>query len=72
MPVVHVNIWKGFEQEKIDYLIKNITKVFTELDIPAQAVEILIHEVPISHWGFGGLTHVEKFKDQEIPGWTKK
>lgn len=72
MPVIHVNVWKGFEQEKIDYIIKNITKVFTDLDIPAEAVEILIHEVPQSHWGTGGLSCAEKFKDVDIPGWSKK
>ncbi|MEN6592787.1 MAG: tautomerase family protein [Methanobacterium sp.] len=72
MPVVHVNVWKGFEQEKVDYIIKNITKVFTDLSVPAQAVEILIHEVPMTHWGTGGLSCAEKFKDTDIPGWDKK
>ena len=41
MPTVHVNIWKGFEQEKINYLIENLTKVFVDLDIPAEAVHII-------------------------------
>ena len=63
MPMVQINVWKGFEQEKIDYLIKNITKVFVEVDVPAQAVEILIHEVPKSHWGVGGESCSIKFKD---------
>lgn len=72
MPVVHVNVWKGFPQEKINYLIENITKVFTDLDIPAEAVEILIHEVPQSHWGAGGQSCAEKFKDVDVPGWVEK
>jgi 4-oxalocrotonate tautomerase len=63
MPTVHVNIWKGFEQEKINYLIKNLTKVFVNLDIPAEAVHIIIHEIPQSHWGVGGIPTSEKFKD---------
>jgi 4-oxalocrotonate tautomerase len=63
MPMVQINVWKGFEQEKIDYLIKNITKVFVEVDVPAQAVEILINEVPKSHWGIGGESCSVKFKD---------
>ena len=50
MPTVHVNVWKGFEEEKVKYLIENLTKVFVNLDIPEEAVEILIHEVPQSHW----------------------
>lgn len=71
MPVIHVNVWEGFEKEKIDYIIKNITKVFTDLDIPAQAVEILVHEVPMTHWGTEGLSCAEKFKDMDVPGWDK-
>jgi 4-oxalocrotonate tautomerase len=69
MPTVHVNVWKGFKQEKINYLIENLTKVFVDLDIPAEAVEILIHEVPQSHWGIGGIPASEKFKDVKIQGW---
>lgn len=72
MPVVHVNVWKGFEQERVSYLIENITKVFVDIEIPAEAVEILVHEVPQSHWGIGGVPASEKFKDTEIPGWKKK
>lgn len=72
MPVVHVNVWKGFEKENVDYLIKNITKVFVDLNIPAEAVEVLVHEVPQSHWGIGGVSASEKFKGMDIPGWKKK
>ena len=72
MPVVHVNVWKGFEQEKVKYLIENITKVFADIEIPAEAVEVLVHEVPQSHWGIGGVPASEKFKDTKIPGWKKK
>jgi 4-oxalocrotonate tautomerase len=49
--IVHVKCLESFEEEKIDYIIKNITKVFTDLGVPAQAVEILVHEVPMTHWG---------------------
>lgn len=72
MPVVHVNVWKGFEQEKINYLIENLTKIFVDIGIPAEAVEILLHEVPQSHWGIGGLPASEKFKDVDVPGWKQK
>jgi hypothetical protein len=34
--------------------IKGITKVFAELGIPKQAVEVIIHEIPKTHWGIGG------------------
>ena len=64
MPVVHVNVWKGWEKEKAKILIHNITKVFVDLGVPKEAVEIIIHEIPKSHWGIGGIPASEKFKDK--------
>ena len=63
MPIVHVNVWEGFGKEKTKIVIKNITKVFVDLGIPAQAVEVIVHEIPRSHWGIGGEVASEKFKD---------
>ena len=63
MPIVHVNVWKGFAKEKTKTVIQNITKVFVDLGIPAQAVEVIVHEIPKSHWGIGGVPASEKFKD---------
>jgi 4-oxalocrotonate tautomerase len=64
MPIVHVNVWEGFGQEKTKTVIKNITKVFVNLDIPSQAVEVIVHEIKKSHWGIGGQPASEKFKDK--------
>jgi 4-oxalocrotonate tautomerase len=66
MPTVHVNVWKGLEQEKINYLIENLTKVFVNLDIPAEAVHIIIHKISQSHWGVDGIPASEKFKDIDL------
>jgi len=63
MPVVHVNVWEGFGKEKTKIVIKNITKVFVNLDIPPEAVEVIVHEIPKTHWGIGGVPASEKFKD---------
>lgn len=63
MPVVHVNVWKGFEEEKIKTVVEGITKVFVNLDIPEYA-RVIVHEIPRSHWGIGGEPASEKFKDQ--------
>ena len=63
MPVIHVHVWEGFGQEKAKITIQNITKVFTDLEIPAQAVEVIVHEVQKSHWGIGGEPASEKFKN---------
>jgi len=63
MPTVHVNVWKGFGEEKVKTVIQNITKVFVDLGIPADAVEVIVHEIPKSHWGIGGKPASEKFRD---------
>jgi 4-oxalocrotonate tautomerase len=63
MPVVHVNVWEGFGKEKTKTVIKNITKVFVDLGIPSQAVEVLVHEIPKTHWEIRGIPASEKFKD---------
>jgi 4-oxalocrotonate tautomerase len=44
-------------------VIKGITKVFEDLDIPSHAVEVIVHEIPKSHWGVEGIPASEKFKD---------
>jgi 4-oxalocrotonate tautomerase len=63
MPIVHVNVWKGFGEEKAKLVIKNITQVFADLGIPAMAVEVIVHEIPQSHWGIGGVPASERFGD---------
>jgi len=42
MPIVHVDVWEGFGEERIKTLIKNITKVFVDLGVPAHAVEVIV------------------------------
>lgn len=65
MPIVHVNVWEGFGEEKAKILIQNITKVFEGLGIPKHAVEVIVHEIPKTHWGIGGETASEKFRNQQ-------
>ncbi len=64
MPIIHVNVWKGFGDERVKTVIQNITKVFVDLDVPQHAVEVIVHEIPKTHWGIGGEPASEKFKDQ--------
>jgi len=63
MPIVHVNVWEGFGREKAKIVIRNITKVFVDLGIPTNAVEVIVHEIPKSHWGIGGEPASDKFKE---------
>ncbi|MEM1533370.1 MAG: tautomerase family protein [Desulfurococcaceae archaeon] len=67
MPIVHVYVWKGFSSEAKRKIISGITGVFTEIGIPARAVEVIIHEIPRENWGIGGEQASEKFKDVQIP-----
>ena len=64
MPIVHVNVWEGFGREKAKTVIRNITKVFVDLGIPANAVKVIVHEIPKSYWGIGGEPASEKFKEK--------
>ena len=72
MPLVHVNVWKGFGEERVKTLIENITKVFVDLGVPQHAVEVIVHEIPKTHWGIGGEPASEKFKDQYLTEAQKK
>jgi len=64
MPIVQVNVWKGFGEEKAKIVIQNITQVFVDLGIPQNAVDVIVTEIPKSHWGIGGEPASEKFKDK--------
>lgn len=44
-------------------MIQEITEVFVDLGVPEHAVEVIVHEIPKSHWGIGGEPASEKFKD---------
>jgi 4-oxalocrotonate tautomerase len=63
MPIIHANVWEDFGEEKAKKVIQNVTKVFVDLGIPVQAVEVIVHEIPKSHWGIGGEPASEKFKE---------
>jgi 4-oxalocrotonate tautomerase len=64
MPIVHVYIWEGFRKDRVKTLIQGITKVFESLGVPEHAVEVVVHEVPKTHWGVGGELASEKFRDK--------
>jgi len=54
MPLVHTFMWEGLDDETARKIIAGITRVFTEMGIPAEAVRVIIHEVPKSRWGIAG------------------
>jgi 4-oxalocrotonate tautomerase len=67
MPIVHVYVWKGFSREAKKKVIGGMTKVLCELGIPAQAVEVIIHDVPKEDWGVAGECASERLKDTHTP-----
>jgi 4-oxalocrotonate tautomerase len=67
MPVVHVNMWKGISEESVKQIIKGITEVFINMGIPPQAVEVIVHEIPKSHWGIEGKPATESRPDAKLP-----
>jgi len=67
MPIVHVNFWEGVGEEKVKTMIRGITKVIVDLGVPEHAVEVIVHEIPKTHWGIGGEPASEKLKDISPP-----
>ena len=61
MPLVQVYLWPGRDASVKKEIIEGITKVFEGQGIPAQAVEVLIHDTPKENWGIGGVPASEKF-----------
>ncbi|MFH0832848.1 MAG: tautomerase family protein [Candidatus Aenigmatarchaeota archaeon] len=62
MPIVTIETWP-LEKESKSEIIKKITNVFTDMGMPAQAVTVVINEIPLENWGSGGEQHSVKFKD---------
>ena len=67
MPVIEVKMWKGTSEEAVEQVISGITKVFVELGIPERAVEVLVQEIPKSHWGLGGKPASKVMPDEKPP-----
>jgi 4-oxalocrotonate tautomerase len=67
MPIVHVHFWEGVGQQQVKTMIRGITNVMVDLGVPEQAAEVLVHEIPKTHWGVGGEPASEKLKDISPP-----
>lgn len=60
MPLVEVNMWEPVAPERAKKVIEGITKAFVDLGTPAEAVQIIVREVPKTHWASGGVCHSER------------
>jgi len=63
VPLVHTFMWEGLDDETARKVVTGITRVFTDMGIPAEAVRVIIHEVPKSRWGIAGELASERKTD---------
>jgi len=54
MPVVIVEMWEGRTDEQKEELIRGITEAFERIGVPAEALNIIIHDIPKANWGLLG------------------
>ncbi len=54
MPVVIVEMWAGRTVEQKKTLVKGIIDAFASIGTPAEAVQIIINDVPKQNWASGG------------------
>ena len=59
MPIVQVSVWEGMSAENKKKAVEGITKIFVELGMPPDAVNIVIYEAPKTNWATGGKLHSE-------------
>jgi 4-oxalocrotonate tautomerase len=64
MPIITIETWPMPPERKTD-VIQKITKIFTDLGIPAPAITILIHETPMENWATSGEQHSITYKDMK-------
>ncbi len=54
MPVVIIETWSGKSEDQKATLIRGITRVFEEIGVTKDQVQIIIHDVPKANWGMCG------------------
>jgi 4-oxalocrotonate tautomerase len=67
MPIIHVDFWEGVGEEQVKKMIRGMTNVMMDLGVPENAVEVIVYEIPKTHWGIGGEPASEKLKDISPP-----
>ena len=55
MPIALIKIIEGRSPEKKRRLIESVSRAMADsLEMPLDAVRVLLHEYPSGHWGRGG------------------
>jgi len=70
MPIVHVFLWEGRKENEIKEMVKKMTKVFVDMGIPENAVEIIVQACK-ARWAIGGelektFSVVDKFLKNKL------
>ena len=60
LPVVQVNVWSGMTLENKKKMVEGITRVLEEMDVPEEAVTVIICEEPKENWASAGKLHSER------------
>ncbi len=60
MPVVIVEMWDGRTIDQKKQLVEGITAAFQKIGVPADALNIILRDVPKHNWGTGGKLASEK------------
>ncbi|MGI6368664.1 MAG: tautomerase family protein [Anaerolineae bacterium] len=68
MPIVQVQVWQGFGEDRARRLIEGITASFEEVGVPSGAVQVVIQEVPRAYWGVGGQVSGDRDRDAGARG----
>ncbi len=61
MSLLQTYLWAEIDDETARKIVTGITRVFIDLGIPAEALRVIIHEVPKSPWGIAGHLALKKF-----------
>jgi 4-oxalocrotonate tautomerase len=65
MPLVTVDMFEGRTIEQKKQLVEGITEVLTSrLGVPAQAVAIIIRDVPKHNWASAGKLYSEQLPEK--------
>jgi len=70
MPIVQISVWEGLAPENKKKIFEVLTKVFEEIEIPKEAIQIVIYESPKINWATGGQLHSERYP--HLPSLEKK
>jgi 4-oxalocrotonate tautomerase len=60
MPVVTVEMWEGRTIDQKKQLVEGITTAFQKIGVPADALHIILRDIPKHNWATGGKLASEK------------